>query len=104
MHTSGSAKPTVVAHVSLGAVFYNIGFNAMHVQTPTLYRKWLSTNLRRDVLCMVEEFEMDIMCLSGLGTIIGSFQKAVAQWMESGAAKLGRQPLMERRMLELVDK
>ena len=49
--------------VLLGVAFYNSGLHTQSVSTKKLYSKWIVGNLRRDVSRMIEEYNMEVICL-----------------------------------------
>ena len=61
MLTSDVAKPTEIIDALLGLISFNVGVNATQMQIPNIR---ISTNLRREVLHMIDEFEIDIICQS----------------------------------------
>ena len=99
-----SWKPAERVHALLRMAFYNPGLMPGQVQTEELYDKWVLGNLRRDVLAMTEEYEMDVICLCELGPIAGGLEKTLGKWMtpDRVTAVPGAFPLVERMLLDLV--
>jgi hypothetical protein len=102
---AGVAKPSECLHVALGIVFYNIGLKEGQVSTENLYNKWILRNLRRDVSRMINEYNMDVICLSEIGPISGKLEHALSKWMTPASAPdtSGQFPLVERMLRQLVD-
>jgi hypothetical protein len=108
----GVAKPTEYVRVPLRVAFYNVGLQKSQLQTEELYGKWVLRNLRRDVLIMINEHEVDVVCLCEIGTIHGNAEEGLRNWMSPGAAKPGSPgaakpgylPFVQRMLLELVEK